>query len=217
MWLGLQNRFDPASNIATRVIKVDAIYQEKSWRVFFSFGINSSYFSLLLFYTYYHPENRFTKFIFFKSSVHHSQYAILAGNQEYVPEPSNQEEKLWIFKSQVLIPYSTYVKTHALMGPMHDPLVDITILRYFFPSYHQTKPIVSTNEPINLEYMNATLLMFCSTPPPQNGTRIISHGCTKSKLKWVITGCLKDFMILFNYRGLVLLISKNMFFASLYF
>lgn len=53
------------------------------------------------------------------------------------------------------------------MGPMHDPLVDITKFRDFFPSYHRTKPIVTIKEPINLEYMSATLRVFCYAPSPK--------------------------------------------------
>ncbi|KAI5435214.1 hypothetical protein KIW84_021868 [Lathyrus oleraceus] len=53
------------------------------------------------------------------------QSSILVGNQECVPELPNQEHKLHIFKSQVLIHYSIYGKTHALMGQMSDPTVDI--------------------------------------------------------------------------------------------
>lgn len=53
------------------------------------------------------------------------QSAVLVENQEYVPKPPNQEEKLFIYKSQVLIPYSISDKIHALMGPLSDPEVDV--------------------------------------------------------------------------------------------
>lgn len=85
------------------------------------------------------------------------QSAIFVGNQEYVPELPNREKKLRIFKSQVLIMYSIAGKTHALMGPMSDPIVDIVKLRELFPSYHQSKPIVSIKKPIDLKYMTTTL------------------------------------------------------------
>lgn len=87
------------------------------------------------------------------------------GNHEYVPGPPNYEEKIQIYISHVIIPYSISGKTHALMGPMHDPYVDLTKIRYFFPSYQMTKPMVSIKEPLNLEYMTSTLHVFRSTPP----------------------------------------------------
>lgn len=150
MWLGLQNHFNSASNTVAHVIKFGTICQEKIWRVFFPLIINTFCFSFLLFFAYCHSENFFK--VSFPQAINPSsstttskgkntkeskdslplatklQSAILAGNQEYVLEPPNQEEKLWIFKSQVLIPYSIFGKTHALMGPMHDPSVDITKL-----------------------------------------------------------------------------------------
>lgn len=42
------------------------------------------------------------------------------GNREYMLEPTNLEEKLRIFKSQVLIPFTLSGNEHALMGPMLD-------------------------------------------------------------------------------------------------
>lgn len=57
--------------------------------------------------------------------------ATVVGNQEYVPEPSNYEEKMRIYKSQVLIHYTISKITHALMGPMCDPYEDLTKFRDF--------------------------------------------------------------------------------------
>lgn len=63
--------------------------------------------------------------------------ATIVGNQEYVPEPPNYEEKLCICKSHVLIPYTICKTTHALMGPMSDPSEDLTKFRDFSPAYHR--------------------------------------------------------------------------------
>lgn len=71
------------------------------------------------------------------------QSPILNGNQQYVPESPMQEENLRIYESHLLIPYSISGKPHALMGPLPDPSLDVVKLREFFPSYHQTKPIMS--------------------------------------------------------------------------
>lgn len=60
--------------------------------------------------------------------------AKVVGNQEYIHEPPNYEEKLCIYKSQVLIPYTISETTHALMGSMCDPSEDFTKLRYFSPT-----------------------------------------------------------------------------------
>lgn len=81
----------------------------------------------------------------------------VVGNQEYISEPPNYEEKLRIYKSQVLIPFTISGTTHALMGPMHDPSEEVTKLRDFSPAYHRTKPLVSIKESMNLEYMTTTL------------------------------------------------------------
>lgn len=82
--------------------------------------------------------------------AHMLSFAIGIGNQEDVLEPLNYEENHQIYKSQVIIPYSIYGKTHALMGPMPDTYVVLTKIRDFFPSYHRTKPMVSVKEPLNL-------------------------------------------------------------------
>lgn len=50
--------------------------------------------------------------------AHMLSSANVIGNQEYVPEPPNYKEKLYIYNSQVIIPYSVSVNTDALMGPM---------------------------------------------------------------------------------------------------
>lgn len=91
--------------------------------------------------------------------------ATVNGNQIYVLELPNYEDKLRIYKSHVIIPYYIYEKIHALMGPMYDPYADITNIRDFFPSYHRTKPIVSVKGPLNLEYRIASLRVFRPAPP----------------------------------------------------
>lgn len=91
--------------------------------------------------------------------------AQVIANQEYVPEPPNYEEKLHIYKSQVIIPYSISEKTYALMSLMYDPSADLTNIKEFFPSYHRTKPLVSIPGPLNLEYMTTSLRVFRSAPP----------------------------------------------------
>lgn len=91
--------------------------------------------------------------------------ANVVGNQEYVPEPPHYEEKLCIYKSQIIIPDSISGNIHALMGPMCDPSVDLTKIMDFSPAYHMTKPVVSIKEPLNLSYMTANLCVFRSAPP----------------------------------------------------
>lgn len=76
--------------------------------------------------------------------------APVIGNQEYVTEPPNHEGKLSIYKSQVLISYSIFEKTYALVGHMYDPAADLTNIKDLFPFYHRTKPIVSISGPLNL-------------------------------------------------------------------
>lgn len=103
------------------------------------------------------------------------QSPILAGNQQYIPEPSMQEEKFHIYKSHVLIPYSFSRKPHSLMVSLVDPSVDVVKLREFFPSYRRTKPIMSIKKPIGLEYVTATLRVFSSAHSPKK-MRIIFLG-----------------------------------------
>lgn len=100
--------------------------------------------------------------------------ATVVGNEEYVREPPNYEEKLRIYKSQVLIPYTISETTHALMGLMHDPSEDLTNLREFFPSYHRIKPLVSIKGAMNLEYLTTTLRAFQSAPPTKKHDDYIS-------------------------------------------
>lgn len=42
------------------------------------------------------------------------------------------------------------------------------MLKELFPSYHYTKPIVCTNQPINLKYMSTTFRVFRSAPSTKN-------------------------------------------------
>ncbi|KAI5411969.1 hypothetical protein KIW84_056871 [Lathyrus oleraceus] len=118
--------------------------------------------------------------------------ATMIWNQECVLEPPNYEEKLHIYKSQVIIPYSIFEKTHALMGPMYDPYADRTSIKDFLPSYHRTKPLVSIVGPLNLEYMKTSLRVFRSAPPTKKnedyilwlnkiGGKIVNSGRRKDK------------------------------------
>lgn len=110
-------------------------------------------------------------------------------NQEYVLEPPNYEEKLWIYKSHVIIPYSISRKTHALKGLF--PYVDLTKVMDFFLSYHRTNPMVSIKEPLNLEYMTATLRIFHSTPPTKkNEDYILWLKKIEAKMSeyWILRG-----------------------------
>lgn len=69
--------------------------------------------------------------------LHHTT---VIGNQEYVLEPPNFEEKLWIYKSRILIPYGISRISHALMGPTLDPAEGLTKFKDLFPAYHSTNP-----------------------------------------------------------------------------
>lgn len=61
------------------------------------------------------------------------------------------------------------------MGPMSEPIVNIVKLTEIFPSYHQTKPIVSIKKTIDLEYMTITLHIFCSAPSPKRNEDYILY------------------------------------------
>lgn len=94
-----------------------------------------------------------------------------------------------IFQSQVLIPISISGKTHAMLGPLSSPNFDPDRLKEFSPTYHRYKPIacvkkpkankethtdenphpdnqgnLSTEEPINLTFMNHGFRVFRSCP-----------------------------------------------------
>lgn len=106
------------------------------------------------------------------------------GNQQCVLEPLTEEQRM-IFQSQILIPISIYGKTHAMLGPLSNLNVDPNRLKEFSPTYHRYKPItclkkpkaneethidenprpdnqgnLSTDEPINLTYMNQGFRVF---------------------------------------------------------
>lgn len=97
------------------------------------------------------------------SLAHMLSFVNIVGNQEYVLEPPHYEEKLRIYNSQVIIPYSISENTH-------DSWVQCVIPQWIllslgiFPTFHRTKPIVSIKEPLNLEYMTPNLRVFHSAP-----------------------------------------------------
>lgn len=54
------------------------------------------------------------------------------------------------------------------MGPLPNPNAKAEILKEHFPSYHRTKPIVLFKEPIDENYMSASLHVFRSAPSTKN-------------------------------------------------
>lgn len=89
---------------------------------------------------------------------------IVAGNQKYVPESPLKKEKLMIFKSKVLLPFTIVDNLNAFMGSISNPSRDTAIINEFFPTYHHTKPKVSENKPIDLAYLFRIARVFCSAP-----------------------------------------------------
>lgn len=60
----------------------------------------------------------------------------IVGNQQYVPEPLNEEQRM-IFQSQVLIPISISGKKHTMLRPLPNPIFDPDRLKDLFPAYHR--------------------------------------------------------------------------------
>ena len=75
-------------------------------------------------------------------------YATFAGpkvmkNAQCIPEPLEKEKRA-IYESQVLIPVLVSKKPHALSGPLSLLNADYDKLKDYFPTYHKTKPIGSS-------------------------------------------------------------------------
>lgn len=102
---------------------------------------------------------------------------VMRGTQ-YIPEPRTEEQRK-IYESQVLIHVTVSGKTNVVLGPLPDLNTDPSKLRDFLPTYHKCKPIgqakklrantikepqSSTNEPIDLRFMNNGVRVFCATP-----------------------------------------------------
>lgn len=87
---------------------------------------------------------------------------ILAGNKLYVPEPPLQEEKILIWKSQVLIPFTISDIMHAFSGPFPDLNMNVAKTSEFLPCYRCTKPLVAVDQPLDFTYMSTRV--FCFAP-----------------------------------------------------
>jgi hypothetical protein len=84
--------------------------------------------------------------------------------KEYVPEPPFAEEKAKIWRSQVLIPFSLSDKPLAFLGPLQENRQpEITKENSFFPTSHLSEPLVSSQKPFSLRYVERnfrTVLSF---------------------------------------------------------
>lgn len=112
----------------------------------------------------------------------------MRGNQQHIPEPKTKEQRK-IYESQALIPVTVSRKTNALLGPLPNLNTEPRKLRDFFPTYHKCKPIgqskklkastteepqSSTNEPIDLRFMNNGFRIFRATPSFKDPTDYIN-------------------------------------------
>lgn len=85
-----------------------------------------------------------------------------------------EEENARIWKSQILILFSISNKTHAYLGPLYDANAKAERLKELFPSYHRTKPIVCSKQPIDLNYISVSLRVFRSAPSTKNNQGYIA-------------------------------------------
>ena len=89
----------------------------------------------------------------------------LIDGKAYVPEPPFSEEKAKIWQSQVLIPFSLDEKPLAFLGPLPiDTPSEIFVddKGAFFPTSNTTKPLISSPNPIFLQYIDRN---FRTAPP----------------------------------------------------
>lgn len=85
--------------------------------------------------------------------------------KEYVLEPPFAEEKAKIWRSQVLIPFSLSDKPLAFLGPFpENRQPEITKKNSFFPTSHLSEPLVSSQKPFSLCYVERNF----RTAPPKN-------------------------------------------------
>jgi len=83
---------------------------------------------------------------------------VARGDQTYVPDPPNEEEKKAILQSQVLILFSIKEKTYAFLGPQTSRLSS------FFVDYPEEK-IYAFSDSYNLDFLKSPSRIFRSSPP----------------------------------------------------
>ncbi|XP_057428534.1 uncharacterized protein LOC130740088 isoform X3 [Lotus japonicus] len=81
----------------------------------------------------------------------------------FVPEPPNEEEKIKIWNSQVLIPFSIGDKLHAYLGPYQTTFPRNASA--FFPSPLPDEKILAFRDSYNLSFLGDPPRAFRSSPP----------------------------------------------------
>lgn len=85
--------------------------------------------------------------------------------KEYIPEPPFAEEKAKIWCSQGLIPFSLADKPLPFLGPLpENRRPEITKTNSFFSTSHLFEPLVSSQKPFSLRYVERNF----RTAPPKN-------------------------------------------------
>lgn len=74
----------------------------------------------------------------------------LTGNQLYVDEPPLQEEKSFILKLQVLIPFTIVEISHAFSGPFPNINTNVARVSKFSHCYRRTQPLAIMKETLDL-------------------------------------------------------------------
>lgn len=79
---------------------------------------------------------------------------ILKNGRAYVPEPLMEDEKTFIWYSQVLIPYYFAGNVHAFIGHLHIPSKKPLKVGSFFHSHVPSKLVVFEDNLFDLSFMN---------------------------------------------------------------
>ncbi|KAK7293524.1 hypothetical protein RJT34_16392 [Clitoria ternatea] len=100
-----------------------------------------------------------TKILFAMEKAH----LVMIGDENFAPNPEEDEKKFKIWLDQVFILFSIQEKTHVFLGPIeHPPHVLDASFKEFFPSI-QEESILAFKDPIKVDFMKGISHVFRGT------------------------------------------------------
>lgn len=89
---------------------------------------------------------------------------ICFGERPFVQEPSLEEEKELIYKSQVMITFTISDSVHAFLGSLHDSSIESQKVKELFPCYNHSKPCDFLDIPYEIGFMSSVTHVLCDAP-----------------------------------------------------
>lgn len=99
--------------------------------------------------------------------------------QSFIPKPPQEKEKNFIWRSQVLIPFSLSYKMLAFLGPYPSPKLHPKKVNELFPYFIPTMPSAFEQHALDLKFTDPFERVFRSSP--HQITKNISLGSIKCK------------------------------------